>query len=641
MKIMNLLVKLTIAAALSVFIFQSCNYLDMDQNEGMSEEEVFGTYANFKSFLNLCYEANGGNNKACIMVSYPMYFDWNGKTNFAWVSTTDAADCGRLTYPQVQFKTGFVSQEIISQYTFSTTTAHKPVVLAMFSIIRIANKCIANIDMLTNATQQEKDDLLGQAYFIRAYAHFALARFIGGVPYLDKALQADDEWDIPRLPLDETYERCAQDFHIAYELMNAAGKMRRDAGDLNFSAYDKGKPNGCVALAFKAKSLVYAASPLANPENDIIKWEAAAESAGEALNAALEWGYSLVTKEQYKSNFSGQMNGTNEILWYYIISQSLTANNLVSMFSKPQSGSNDGSGITPTQNFVDKFETRWGDALNTEADRKEASLNGHYNEQDPYSNRDPRLDFNIVYDGWQSSAVNNTAPYNSNEDINSVLIHYDPITKSYPQTRISGVNQYFGIIWGSQDGSNGCGSSTGYYMAKYWNGKLGSKVSGVERYMCDPLVRLAEIYLLYAEAVNEAYGPYGSSENNMMTALDAVNCIRARVDMPPVIDKYLENKEIFRERIRNERCVELAYEGNHYYFDIRRWKTAPQSMSQKLYGMYVEKTDKSEAYPKGRKYIRTLLPENRQSVWKDYMYFFPLPDVEANKMEQFVNYKWQ
>ena len=81
----------------------------------------------------------------------------------------------------------------------------------------------------------------------------------------------------------------------------------------------------------------------------------------------------------------------------------------------------------------------------------------------------------------------------------------------------------------------------------------------------------------------------------------------------------------------------MAFEGHHYYHDIRRWMIAPQKMTATLTGMYIEKTDVSEQYPKGRIYTRRAIPQNRQSSWKDAMYYIPFPTEEANKMKNFVN----
>ena len=154
---------------------------------------------------------------------------------------------------------------------------------------------------------------------------------------------------------------------------------------------------------------------------------------------------------------------------------------------------------------------------------------------------------------------------------------------------------------------------------------------------------MAELYLDYAEAVNEYAGPGGTAGGYPMTAVEAVNVVRSRAAMPGVRSEFTSDKEAFRERVRNERNVELAYEGNHYYFDIRRWKIAPQTMTQTLYGMWVESCPVDAAHPVGRVYERRPLPANRNlKTWKDCMYYLAFPDAQANTMRNFVNWqKWQ
>ena len=277
---------------------------------------------------------------------------------------------------------------------------------------------------------------------------------------------------------------------------------------------------------------------------------------------------------------------------------------------------------------MDKYETADGYPLNTEADRAAAIANGSYKEQDPYSNRDPRFDMTIVHDG-------SVTPYVDGQ----INIYYNPATMEYPSTSISGTTAKFGGEWGTNDGTKGF-SNTGYYLRKQWRGSRGDK--DIAYVLLDPLVRLGEMYLSYAECVNEAYGPNGRAQNCNLTALEAVNLIRARVGMPQVRSEYTSDMNAFRERIRNERNIELAFEGNNYYYDIRRWKIAPQTMTQILEGMYIESCPVSSDYPKGRKYERRAIPENRQGTWKDYMYYWPLPDKEADKLVNFKNNaRWQ
>lgn len=602
----------------------SCNFLDVDPELGITEDQVFSTYKNYKLYFDYIYFKDSSINKYNIHEAYPMYMDFNTR-RFAFVSTTDAADAGRLLRAQQEVKAGKLSQETCSDFTIDGD--YRPFMTAMFKIIRIANRSIENIDKLTNAKPAEKADLLGSAYFARAYAHFALCRFMGGMPYIAESQK--DDWDLVRLSNHETYTLAAEDFYRAYEYLKEAGKMRRDArpgvaGHL--AAADMDRPSGCTALAMRARSLMYAASELSN-KNGEEDWKVAAEAYGLALSTALEWGYALLPAAQYTDNFFGK-ESTNETLWGYCHQVKGNNTSLSAILAYPQSYYSNGSGICPTQNFVDKYETADGYALNTEADRKVAIANGSYNDQDPYSNRDPRFDLTILHDG-------STTPY-----VDGVVnVYYDPDAGDYPSTNISSTTSKFGGEWGTNDGTKGF-SNTGYYLRKQWRGSRGDK--DVSYVLLDPLVRLGEMYLSYAECVNEAYGPSSNTTAFSTTALEAVNIIRQRIGMPDVRSEYTGSRELFRDRIRNERNIELAYEGNHYYYDIRRWKIAPTSMTQILTGMYIESCPVSSEYPKGRKYERRAIPSNRQGIWKDYMYYWPLPDTEADKLVNFKNNeRWQ
>ena len=112
--------------------------------------------------------------------------------------------------------------------------------------------------------------------------------------------------------------------------------------------------------------------------------------------------------------------------------------------------------------------------------------------------------------------------------------------------------------------------------------------------------------------------------------------------MPPVQDRFTGSKDALRDRIRNERDIDLAFEGNHYYFDIRRWKVAPERMTRTLEGMYIQSCPVDDAHPRGRIYERRPIPNNRQCTWRDQMYWWPFPDEQANKLVRFVNNeRWQ
>jgi hypothetical protein len=118
-----------------------------------------------------------------------------------------------------------------------------------------------------------------------------------------------------------------------------------------------------------------------------------------------------------------------------------------------------------------------------------------------------------------------------------------------------------------------------------------------------------------------------------LTAAQAVNIIRQRVGMPDLPTGLSPKK--FMERYKNERVIELCFEG-HYYFDIRRWLEAPIAMKQILYGMDIEKVPVSATYPKGFKYTRIPLSTDRQCTWKDEMYTFPFTTEDNYKMKNFI-----
>ena len=622
---MKKLILLVLAACSA--IAPACTFLDIDPETGLDENQVFSTWDNFKAYFNNVYEGrtgqSGSGDNINIKLGYPLYLDFSDR-RFTWNALTDMCDGGRWLRAQ-QIKAGALGANV-SEWT--TTTSRRPISYSMFRIIRVANKCIENIDMVQNAKQIDKDDLIGQAYFVRAFAHFTLCRIFGGMPYLDKALEADDEWDMTRLSAWETYTRCAEDLDRAYDYLLAAGKVRRDAGpgsEGHLTSSDMAYPNGVAAKALKARCLLYAASELNNLHGQS-DWEDAAEACGEAIRIAEEYGYDLVPGSEWSSNFWGAAY-TNEHIWAWNYGSGSYYQTDVwsAVFAYPQANFSKSSGECPTQNCVDLFETVWGDPLETEAERQEAIAQGHYDEQDPYSNRDPRLDLTVVHDG----SVVSMCPTGIN-------IHYDPSTGTYPMTVINSQSRQFGIAWGSMDSKSTGYSNTGYYINKWWNGGYGSGTASRTEHT-DPLIRMAELYLNYAEAVNEVSGPQGTAGGLSLTALEAVNKVRNRIGMPDVLDKFTGSAPLLRERIRNERCVELAFEGHHYYHDIRRWMIAPQKMTATLTGMYIEKTDVSEQYPKGRIYTRRAIPQNRQSSWKDAMYYIPFPTEEANKMKNFVN----
>ena len=621
-------------AGLTVFLSTSCvkkflnDYLDKSPEQGLTDDVIFTRLSNFKSYFDAVYAGTylqAGSMWSSttwsdfnIKLFFPFYWDqWDQK--YSTEGVTDCADGGRYMEGHA-WKSGNMSETIVNKMTYDGS--RNPVLWTAFITIRRANMALKNVDRIEDATQKEKDDLRGQAYFVRALSHFALFQFWGPMPYITKVLGPDDQWDIPRLTKHETCTKIAADFDSAYVFFVKAEKIRRDPplgvpNHLNYAANEMYRPNGMVALAWKAKALMFGASPL-NNKNGITDWQEAAAASWEALKLAQDNGLYLLTSANRYQNYYGA-DVTDEDLWSYsegLLSWNGTFPSTTQNTNRgtgqtfyngvfgASTGSN--SGVCPTQNWVDKYETKWGEPLNTLTDRNNATSSGHYNEQDPFTNRDPRLDMDIITN--QSSCIGWTS--------GKAQIWFQGTT--YGEL----LNQsYLGI------------TKTGYYLRKvWWNNSTKNQVSSI---FADPLCRLAECYLNYAECANEAYGPNGKAPSATLTAVDAINAVRARAGMPNVSSAYTGATDLFRPRIKNERNIELSFEG-HYYNDLIRWMDLPASQSSTLIGMIAEKVTVSPTYPTGYKYVRAPLSADRQPVWKPQMYYLPFNNSDALKMKNFV-----
>lgn len=624
---------------LSAFLtLGGCHYLDIDEDTtSLTEEKVFSTFSGAKAYLDKVFqvtEPSGGKyGTNYIITTYPQNLDKIYMYGGSWATQTDIADAAAYACAAIsEFKRCNLSETTIQRFTYypsATTGGYCGISTSMFNCIRIANKSIENFSMMVDGTEKERNEHLGKAYFLRGYCHFVLCEYFGGVPYLDHSLKADDAWDIARGTSYDTYVKAAEDLYKAYGYLKDAGYVRRNSPSvLNPGEAELNRPSGCICLALRARALMYAASPLNNTEGEKA-WKNAAEACAEALSVALEQKYDLQPMLNYTDLFYGYVT-TNETLWANVSKQMNSETVMTTII--PQILSNGtaslaGKGTNPTQNFVDRFETLEGYALNTEELRNVAITAGCYNDQNPYSNRDPRLAYNVIYDGAlpiaKDAITSSGGCYN---------LYFNKTTGQYPRTTLNNLDLQLIYDWNTREQDLNGYSSTGYYARKFYDGSFKT-----DHYVVDPMIRLAELYLNYAECVNEVDGPSGTAGNVSLSALDAVNTVRSRAGMPDVRPEYCGSKDSFRERIWNERIVELAFEANHYWFDMRRWKLAPKAMTSTLYGMYVESCPMDAEHPLGKKFERRPLAANHQGVWKDCMYVLPFSYEEEKTMSLFKN----
>lgn len=367
---------------------------------------------------------------------------------------------------------------------------------------------------------------------------------------------------------DRDYTELYQRKSIEESLTYAITELDAAAAGLAGSAVIPGRGSENAALALKARLLLYAASPLYNNDrNDVAKWQKAADAAKAVMDKNA---FSL--HNDYRKLFI--TNNTSEDIFIRLYSPTNEHTNL-ELVNGPN-GYGGWAGNTPLQNLVDDYEMMDGTKI---TDPKSG-----YNPKEPYKNRDPRLTMSILYNG---------APYRERK----------------VETFVPGGQD-------SKDGNENWNTTkTGYYVYKFINDQ--NPIRNANQTATQPwkYIRYGEILLNYAEARNEAAGPDA-------TVYSAINQLRKRVGMPDLPAGLTQ--AAMRERIRNERRVELAFE-EHRFFDVRRWKIANVTENVPAYGVRPEKkTDGSIEY------VKIIALEGRKFQDKNYWQPIPQSEIQAS-----------
>jgi len=366
--------------------------------------------------------------------------------------------------------------------------------------------------------------LLNEARVLRAYFYFELIKRYHNVPLVTKVLTAGDNTNIPQTGFGDVMQ------FIVSEIDAVKDNLQQDWR--SYDAGSDGRITQGIALAIKARALLYAASPLNNPSNDPAPWKKAAEAANDIIalgRYTLDNDYRNLFLTDYTVN-------SPEMIWAI----RLGATNDPERKNYPVGTLGGNSGVTPSHNLVSAYE-----------------YTGTPDPLDPYANRDPRLGYTV--------AVNNSA-------WNGRTIE----------------------IWeGGKDAWNKPNASrTGYYLRKFLSDNL-DLVQNESTQHSWIVFRYAGILLDYAEAMNEAYGP---DENNnwSLNARQAVNQVRNRtgVQMPPI---QAADQTAMRTGIKHERQIELAFE-DHRFWDLLRWKDAETILNQPLQGVRAVNNGSSYTY---------------------------------------------
>jgi hypothetical protein len=541
--------------AVATMTIGSCQkYLDQTPDAKVSDNDVFSTYRGFQGFVDQCYTYVTDYNQTAFTTSM------NHDDHFASVQDYSTAKKGELgDYRGITGETDLIHNNFSTNTTTTLDGQNFGIYAGGWKGIRAVNLALTKLSLLADATEEQKKLIEGQAYFFRAFFHFEIARCFGGLPYVDRFLVADDELTLPRLNYRETTEKIVEDFDRAANLL-PVNWDQTEVGS-QFQGANAGRATKGAALAFKARALLYAGSPTMVHESgggytyDAALMKRAAEAAAEVIKLADNGAYSLVPFANYQDNFAkidGTYPWTSETI--FARSNNGSGQGRLNNFLGRNMGLSrlGGNTITeaPTQNLVDLFETMKGLPID--------DPDAEYNPMLPWENRDPRFRAGIYVD------------------------------RDFVTVKNANANR-FQTYQGGQDNLNTAELRTPYNCHKYQPISVNKIDQGWAKFIfVTPHMRLAEVYMIYAEAVNEISGPGGTEGGISLTAVDAVNKVRTRAGLPNVHAKFTGSKESFRKRIWNELSVEFYAEG-HRWFDTRRWHVGHLDDNKKIYSLVFDK----------------------------------------------------
>jgi len=498
--------------------------------------------------------------------------------------------------------------------------------------IRKANLFLENIDKLVPsdlAPVTKINRWKGEAIFLRAFYHFLLIRVYGPVPVLDRTYNLNEDFStVRRQPIDQ----CVN--FIVAECDKAAALLEPKVS----SPSDYGRPSKAAALALKARTLLYMASPLWNgnpdyagfkdkegtplfPDFDGGRWQVAADAAKKCIDEASAAGYTL-----YRSGNNNPVKNYQELFYTNFNSEVFFTGNdpdyqNIDAYSEPRGMTGANWPLqSPTQDLVDDFEMANGTRPITGYN---ADMTPIINPLSGYTeNGQAAVETDYYYAGTRTMYVNREPRFYAT--INFTGAKYKT---GDPQNRKTPLQFWKLGLDGRTNVSTDFYSKTGYLLKKLTHPAfVMSPKSDPKRTWI--FFRLGEQYLNYAEALNEAQGP-------LADVYKYVNLIRDRSGLPGLTAGL--SKETMREAIRHERRIELAFE-THRYFDCHRWKIAEVTDNKNIYGLNVdgvikEATEKDPAVPytitSDAFYKRTLI-EKRIFDKKHYLWPIQQRDIDKN-----------
>jgi starch-binding outer membrane protein, SusD/RagB family len=479
----------------------------------------------------------------------------------------------------------------------------------LYGRIRQINIFLQNIDKVPFDPAIDptwKDRLTGEVHFLNAYFYHNLVRLYGGVPLVKQAYGLTDDFSISRSSLDESIQYIVDECDLAASLLPLAYES---------GSNDIGRATKGAALALKSRILLYAASELynnpswaggfGNPElissasgSRVQKWQAAKAAAKAVIDLGI---YSLQTAsgnpvKDYTDVFLTKDSKEAIFSRYFIKSRGWEDGALPGLANGPN-GYHNWGGNTPIQELVDDYEM---------VDGTKFSWSNPAHAAAPYEQRDPRFYASILYD---------QAPWRPRPSDTKEIDPEGKVIIRSVETAPGVWNPGLDTRDGPVEDWNG--GYSGYYLRKFIDPTVVHEYAAAGGNQEAPwhYFRLAEIYLNYAEACIEL-GEEGEAKMYL-------NMLRERAGMPDITD----SGSALRDRYRNERRVELAFE-QHRYFDVRRWMIAPTALGRNANGIIIEDPLSGP--------VKYTVNKVQDRAWNNKLYFLPIIQDEMNRNKQLI-----
>jgi starch-binding outer membrane protein, SusD/RagB family len=543
--------------ATSVLLFGSCSkdFLDKKPLTSFSEKDVFTDYALLDAYVLGTYRGMGhpfggeGNDftEGLTDNGYNQHNDWERRYSHAETTRDNGEDVSHGWWTNA------------------------------YSNIRKVNIFFEKTAGSTSITPAQLKAATGEMRFLRAFFYAKLFKLYGGVPVITSSFPlGQSDYGVARSTADEVVDFVVKQCDSAMLELPAFAQAQR--GRISIEA----------AMALKGRALLYAASPLWNPTNDIAKWTKARDANKAVMDIATI--PLLSSPAKYHDIFNGRNNEEVILARYFTPNNAHGGGEWGSNLWLYPNGLGGWGTVTPTQDLVDSYELTNG--------KLPSDPTSGYNPQNPYINRDPRFYESILYNGG---------------------VFFDPVTKAnrpleYYRDKTNPTNSALA----GRESRNGPSepwnsSKTGYNFRKYTDeGKPAMGDKGANETVSPYIYfRKAEFLLNYAEC-QIALG-------NDADARTAINAVRTRVGMPAVT----ESGAALLARYRNERRVELVLEDLRFD-DIRRWKIGPAALAKPAKGV--------DVYKNGAviEYDYNYIADNLRA-WNDKMYLLPIPYSEIQK----------